>query len=163
MKIILYYFFSLLLVITLISFILLHHYLSKISFKNMKFALFLLSSLLMSSLICADEYGYFESAMNDEVVLKEGEALVVLASDKNSPSPGSGHEYNLLVETDSGTLHELNFYDLNGTSYRGSTYENKSYGFAYAATSSESRTIAGPCKIRINKNFYVAYKIIRKD
>jgi hypothetical protein len=129
----------------------------------MKYVLFFLSSLLISSFICADEYGYLESAMNDEVVLKEGEALVVLASDKNSPSPGSGQDYNLLIETKSGTLHEINFYDLNGTSYRGSTYENKSYGFAYAATSSESRTIAGPCKIRINKNFYVAYKIIRKE
>ena len=101
--------------------------------------------------------------MNDEVVLKEGEALVVLASNKNSPSPGSGHEYNLLIETDSGTLHELNFFDLNGTSYRAAAYEHKSFGYAYATTSSESRTIAGPCKIRINKNFYVAYKIIRKD
>jgi hypothetical protein len=129
----------------------------------MKYFLFILFSLFVTSLICADEYGYLESAMNDEVILKEGEALVVLSSDKNSPSPGSGQNYNLLIETKSGTLHELNFYDLNGISYRGSAYENKSYGFAYAATSSESRTIAGPCKIRINKNFYVAYKILRSN
>lgn len=124
---------------------------------------FILSSLFVTSLICADEYGYLESAMNDEVILKEGEALVVLSSDKNSPSPGSGQNYNLLIETKSGTLHELNFFDLNGTSYRAAAYEHKSFGYAYAATSSESRTIAGPCKIRINKNFYVAYKIIRKN
>ena len=103
------------------------------------------------------KYGYIDNR-SQEIVLKEGEAIVILGSNRNQTIYDDAL---IIVETPSGKVYELSFSDLNATYARISKEENKSYGFGMSSTSEESRTLTGPISIKLNKEFYLAYKILK--
>ena len=122
------------------------------------FRLFLLL-LIFNTAYSEVYYGFLEST-KDEVNLLKGDALVVLSSTRNQSIDSDDCLY---VTTPSGIVHKLSFIDLNSVYARTSTYENKSYGFGMATTSTESRTVVGPASVSISSDFYLAYKVVRAN
>ena len=108
---------------------------------------------------CVEKYGYIDNP-SQEIVLKEGEAIVILGSNRNQTIYD---DVLILVETPTGKVYEVSFLDLNASYARLSKEENKSYGFGMSSTSEESRTLTGPITIKLNKEFYLAYKILKDN
>tara|TARA_B100001093_G_scaffold504297_1_gene559901 strand:- start:1572 stop:2009 length:438 start_codon:yes stop_codon:yes gene_type:complete len=104
-------------------------------------------------------YGYIDNP-SQKIVLKEGEAVVILGSNRNQTIYD---DVLILVETPIGKVYEVSFLDLNASYARLSKEENRSYGFGMSSTSEESRTLTGPITIKLNKEFYLAYKILKEN